>query len=237
MDFQFPTELEGFRSELREFVRRELPADWAGGDVEDADPETVKAIRKKLAARNWLTIAWPQEYGEMGASHLQQLVFNEEMAYHRVPSSDSGISILDPILMSEGTEEQKATHLPPIASANVRWAKGYSEPDSGSDLAVEVEVSRIISYHIGWLHSRGEVFNREASMGKLFGSEMVQRLHRAGMSMLGLYGTLTRDSKWAPLQGRIERGFLTSFSSTIAAGTSEIQRNVIATRGLGLPRG
>jgi len=54
---------------------------------------------------------------------------------------------------------------------------------------------------------------------------------------MGLYGTLSKGSKWAPLQGRVERGFLTSFSSTIAAGTSEIQRNVIATRGLGLPRG
>ena len=74
-------------------------------------------------------------------------------------------------------------------------------------------------------------------MGKLFGSEMMQRLYRAGMSMLGLYGTLEQGSKWAPLQGRIQRGFFTSFGGTIAAGTSEIQRNVIATRGLGLPRG
>jgi len=71
----------------------------------------------------------------------------------------------------------------------------------------------------------------------VFGSEMQQRLYRTGMSMMGLYGTLSKGSKWAPLRGRIQRGFLTSFSSTIAAGTSEIQRNVIANRGLGLPRG
>jgi alkylation response protein AidB-like acyl-CoA dehydrogenase len=106
-----------------------------------------------------------------------------------------------------------------------------------ADMAIEVEVARMISYHIGWLQSQGEVFNREASMGKLFGSELTQRMFHTGMSMMGLYGTLARGSKWAPLQGRVERGFLTSFSSTIAAGTSEIQRNVIATRGLGLPRG
>ena len=104
-------------------------------------------------------------------------------------------------------------------------------------MAIEVEVSRMISYRIGDLQSKGEVFNREASVGKAFGSEMQQRLYRTGMNMLGLYGTLYKGSKWSPLQSRIQRGFLSSFSATIAAGTSEIQRNVIANRGLGLPRG
>ena len=105
-----------------------------------------------------------------------------------------------------------------------------------ANMAIEVEVSRMISYRIGYLQSKGEVFNKEASMGKMFGTEMVQRIYSAGMDMLGLYGTLQQGSKYAPLNGRIQKGYLASYSATIAAGTSEIQRNVVATRGLGLPR-
>jgi alkylation response protein AidB-like acyl-CoA dehydrogenase len=65
---------------------------------------------------------------------------------------------------------------------------------------------------------------------------MQQRLARFGINLLGLYGQLTPESKWAKLQGRLERYYLNSVPLTIAAGTSEVQRNIIATRGLGLPR-
>ena len=106
-----------------------------------------------------------------------------------------------------------------------------------ADLAVEVEVSRMLSYHIAWMQSQGLVPNKEASTGKLFGTELQQRLVAAGMDLLGLYGQLAPGSKWAPLKGRLMRSYLSSFSATLAAGTSEIQRNIIATRGLGLPRG
>ena len=74
-------------------------------------------------------------------------------------------------------------------------------------------------------------------MGKVLGTELQQHLAIAGVELLGLYGQLEPGSKYAPLSGRIERSYLTSVSATIAAGTSEIQRNIIATRGLGLPRG
>jgi alkylation response protein AidB-like acyl-CoA dehydrogenase len=65
---------------------------------------------------------------------------------------------------------------------------------------------------------------------------MMQRLAQVGMQMMGLYGQLEFNTKWAPLKGKIERLYLTSVSGTIAGGTSEIQRNIIAERGLGLPR-
>lgn len=94
----------------------------------------------------------------------------------------------------------------------------------------------MISYNIAWMQSQGTVPNKEASICKVFGTEMQQRLAETGMRMLGLYGQLAPGSKWAPLQGRIERSFLSSHSATLASGTSEIQRNIIATRGLGLPR-
>jgi alkylation response protein AidB-like acyl-CoA dehydrogenase len=106
-----------------------------------------------------------------------------------------------------------------------------------AELAVEVEVSRMISYHIAWMQSQGLVPNMEASTGKLFGTELQQRIAAMGVDLLGLYGQLAHGSKWAPLEGRLLRSYLTSFSATLAAGTSEIQRNIIATRGLGLPRG
>jgi alkylation response protein AidB-like acyl-CoA dehydrogenase len=106
-----------------------------------------------------------------------------------------------------------------------------------ADLAVEVEVSRLISYNIAWMQSQGQVPNKEASMGKVFGTELQQHVASTGMHLLGLYGQLEPESKYAPLGGRIERSYMTAVAATIAAGTSEIQRNIIATRGLGLPRG
>ena len=104
-------------------------------------------------------------------------------------------------------------------------------------MAIEIEISRMLSYKIAWMQSQGLVPNREASIGKLFGTEMIQRLMATGLQIMGLYGQLEKGSKWAPLQGRMERGYLLSFNGTIGGGTSEIQRNIIATRGLGLPRG
>ena len=105
-----------------------------------------------------------------------------------------------------------------------------------ADMAIETEVRRMISYNIGFMQSQGFVPNKEASICKSFSTEMEQRVAETGMHILGLYGQLTSDSKWAPLRGRIERTFLRHHSATLASGTSEIQRNIIATRGLGLPR-
>ena len=74
-------------------------------------------------------------------------------------------------------------------------------------------------------------------MSKVFGSEAVQHVTKTGMEILGMYGILNRDEKWAPLKGRMQENWMSAFSGTIAAGTSEVQRNIIASRGLGLPRG
>jgi len=106
-----------------------------------------------------------------------------------------------------------------------------------ADRAIELRVGTSIAYRIPWMQSRGRVPNYEASMSKLFGSELTQRVARTGTEMLGAYGQLCAGSRWAPLRGRLASAYLSSVSSTIAAGTSEIQRNIIATRGLGLPRG
>jgi alkylation response protein AidB-like acyl-CoA dehydrogenase len=107
-----------------------------------------------------------------------------------------------------------------------------------TDRLVETEVGRMLSYRVVSLQAKGEIPNYEASIIKLYNMELNQRIARAGMHVLGLYGQLDKGSgKWAPLKGRIKRRYLRSIGSTIEGGTSEIQRNIIAIRGLGLPRG
>jgi len=106
-----------------------------------------------------------------------------------------------------------------------------------ADLWVEYNIVRFLSYRVVSLQAQGIVPNYEASVVKVFNSEYNQRISRAGLQMLGLYGQLEPQSPYARLRGRFESSYLTSAGSTIAAGTSEIQRNIIATRGLGLPRG
>jgi alkylation response protein AidB-like acyl-CoA dehydrogenase len=105
-----------------------------------------------------------------------------------------------------------------------------------ADLAIEYAVGRLLAYRVGWLQSQGQVPNYEASVSKLYGTELTQRLARTGMQLLSLGGQLSGGSPWAPLAGRISALYLNSVALTIAAGTSEINRGIIATRGLGLPR-
>ncbi|MCH7837320.1 MAG: acyl-CoA dehydrogenase family protein [Chloroflexi bacterium] len=105
-----------------------------------------------------------------------------------------------------------------------------------AELWIELNISKFLSYRVVTLQERGLMPNHEASIVKVFNSEYGQRLSRAGLHMLGLYGQLHPESPYARLRGRFERWYLISTAITIAAGTSEIQRNIIATRGLGLPR-
>ena len=102
---------------------------------------------------------------------------------------------------------------------------------------IEAETARLLAYNVAWMQEQGLVPNKEASMSKVFGSETLQRVTSTCMEVLGLYGQLRPGDKWAPLNGRVPENWMFSFSHTIAAGTSEVQRNIIASRGLGLPRG
>ncbi|MCZ6874840.1 MAG: acyl-CoA dehydrogenase family protein [bacterium] len=105
-----------------------------------------------------------------------------------------------------------------------------------AQLATETEVCRSLAWRIASIQTKGDVPGPEAPALKVFASELMQRVAHTGMQLLQLYGQLRPGSKWAPLAGAVNRLYLTSVSSTIAAGTSEIQRNIIAERGLGLPR-
>jgi len=105
-----------------------------------------------------------------------------------------------------------------------------------AEMAIEIDVARLLAYRVTWLQGQGQVPDSESSMSKLFSSEMWQRLALLGMQILGLQGQLLSDSKWTPLKGRVERFYIYAVPSTIYSGTSEIQRNIMALRGLGLPR-
>ena len=106
-----------------------------------------------------------------------------------------------------------------------------------ADLAVQIETTRLMCYNVAWMQSKDLIPNMEASITKAYGTEMINRLYGLGVKIMGIHGQLEPESKWAPLAGRIENAWLRSFGGMVAAGTSEIQRSVIATRGLGLPRG
>ena len=390
MDFTFTESEERLRNELRAFLRETLAGhDGGGSELSDDDFEFGQQFNRKLAERGWIAPAWPKQYGGLGATYIEQLIFAEELAYAGAPGGGRvfGVGMIGPTLIVHGSEEQKTQHLPGITSGRVLWCQGYSEPGAGSDLAslqtravrdgddyvingqkiwttqahqadwmfllartdqeapkhrgisfflldmktpgitvqplvnmanrhefnqvffedvrvpaknlvsgenrgwyvamtlldferssvgsiasnrrvleqlctfaketrhnggtaldvpwvrhkladlwVESEASRWLSYRVAAMQQKGLVPNYEASVVKVFATESSQRMYNFGTKMLGLYGQLTADSAWARLKGRIEAGYLSSVAPTIYSGSNEIQRNVIATRGLGLPR-
>jgi len=389
MEFRDAAEYGDFRQKVRAFIDEHLPPNWLGrADMEgDEYAAETRKFWKALAGRNWLAMAWPKEYGGLGADHWQQLVMNEEMAYRRAPGAGANMGIMwvGPSLMLYGTDEQKEQHVSDIAGGDVWWCTLYSEPGAGSDLAslqtraiedgddyvingqkiwtsgahhsdwgwlaartdpdapkhkgitmfmvdmqspgitvrplinmadnhsfnevffedvripksnvvgevnrgwyhmavaldfersgiaafaggrrtvqeltqiakdeprylernpgvryeladrsVEVTVGTYLAYRITHLQKQGVVANHEASVSKLFGSELSQRIAATGLKLVGQYGTLNGSNDgYTPLDGRLADSYRSAVSATIAAGTSEIQRGIIATRGLGLPR-
>ena len=104
-------------------------------------------------------------------------------------------------------------------------------------LYIEGTISRILAYRVAWLQSQGLQPDWEASMARVFGSEFQQHAGHTGAELMGLYGMLMKDSKWADPECNMALQSILGIGATIAAGTSEVQRNVIALRGLGLPRG
>ena len=105
-----------------------------------------------------------------------------------------------------------------------------------AQMATEVEVARLLYYQLPHILDKGQIPNYQSSMEKLFATELAQRISNTGMEIMGLYGPLAQGSKWAPLDGTPAHYYQWSVVETIYAGTSEIQRNIMATRGLEMPR-
>jgi alkylation response protein AidB-like acyl-CoA dehydrogenase len=107
-----------------------------------------------------------------------------------------------------------------------------------ADRYIEANVAKTLSQRVISMQSRGQIPNYEASMTKVFSTEFNQRIARTSTKLLGKYGDIRdRDGDYSQMRGRWATSYVSSVSSTLAGGTSEVQRNVIATRGLGLPRG
>lgn len=104
-----------------------------------------------------------------------------------------------------------------------------------AQLAIELDANKLIFYRLAHMIDKGKIPNYETSMQKLFATELAQKITNTGMEVLGHYGQLKKGSKWAVLQGQVEHHYRWSVVETIYAGTSEIQRNIMAQRGLKLP--
>ncbi len=393
MELRFGEKDEALRGEVRAFLKANLPrnSDTGGagmGSRSEDDFLAAKEFNNKLAQRGWIAPAWPKEYGGLGASIYEQIVFNEEFGYHGAPDTGTrgfGVGMIGPTLIIHGSDEQKRYYLPRITSGEHIWCQGYSEPGSGSDLAslqtravrdgddfvingqkiwtsgghranqmfclvrtdpdapkhrgisfllidditnvpgltirplinmasrhhfnevffedvrvpaknlvgeenrgwyvgmtlldfersgisvtagqrhtlealaqklreadparrkkdrlkladfvVANNVGKYLGYRIGHMQASGRVPNYEASVVKIYQSELGQRIYNFGVNMLGLAGQLVPEERRAPLGGDLPENYLASVPSSIYSGTNEIQRNIIATRGLGLPRG
>lgn len=105
-----------------------------------------------------------------------------------------------------------------------------------AELAMELEVHRLLGYRTAWLIDQGQVPTREASELKIFASEFRQKMADVGMQLIDMYGQLNWQSKYAPFKGELERAYRFVPVEKFGGGTNEIQRDIIAQRGLGLPR-
>jgi alkylation response protein AidB-like acyl-CoA dehydrogenase len=138
MDLSFSPEDLRFREEIRAFVASELPPAikhkmQVGEELAKEDYVTWQHI---LSAKGWLAPNWPVEYGGTNWTIVQKHIFEEELAVGFAPRNlPFGVSMVAPVIINFGSEEQKKYYLPRILSSEDWWCQGYSEPGSGSDLA------------------------------------------------------------------------------------------------------
>ena len=135
MDLTLSPEEEAFRAELRGWIDLNHPGREPEGD--DAGFEFRRDWQRRLADAGWAGVSWPEEYGGRGATLVEQALFNEEMVRSRAPDVANvlGLVMGGPVVIAHGTEEQKRRYLNPILTADEIWCQGFSEPESGSDLA------------------------------------------------------------------------------------------------------
>ena len=137
MDLRFTDEQEAFRTEVRSWLEANIPSEATEPMDTEVGFEQHRAWERKLFDAGWSVVSWPEKYGGRDASIIEWLIFEEEYYLSGAPGrvNTNGITLLGPTLFEWGTEEQKDRFFPKMASGEEIWAQGWSEPNSGSDLA------------------------------------------------------------------------------------------------------
>jgi alkylation response protein AidB-like acyl-CoA dehydrogenase len=398
MDFTLTPEQQSFRDEIRSWLKKNLPKDWtsrvqAASDVPREEAyDFLRQWQRKMYEAGFVGLTWPKESGGRGLTFMEEMILQEEMALAKAPPvlNILAVGMAGPTINAYGTEEQKKRYPPKMLSCEEIWCQGYSEPNSGSDLAalqtravkdgdhyvingqkvwtslahiadwmmllartdpdapkhkgityflvdmhapgvtvkplkqitgdaefnevyfdnVRIHGSQILGglnngWAVGlttlmyerlalgfglqvrlrialdglvdlarrsskngtpatkdpvtrqklaqlWIDTevfkytgaraitkllKGELPGPEASTGKMMWVEGHQRLQELAMELEGPYSQLTKGSRWAVENGLWQYGFLRSRANSIEGGTTEIQRNIIGERVLGLPKG
>jgi alkylation response protein AidB-like acyl-CoA dehydrogenase len=398
MDFTLTPEQQSFRDEVRSWLSRNLPSGWssktqAASDVpREAAYDFLRQWQRKMYEAGFVGLTWPKESGGRGLTFMEEMILQEEMALAKAPPMLNilAVGMAGPTINAYGTEEQKKRYPPKMLSCEEIWCQGYSEPNSGSDLAslqtravkdgeyyvingqkvwtslahiadwmmllartdpqapkhkgityflldmhapgvtvkplkqitgddefnevyfdnVRVHESQILGglnngWGVGlttlmyerlalgfglqvrlrialdglvdlarrstkngvpatrdpvmrqklaqmWIDTevfkytgaraitkllKGELPGPEASTGKMMWVEGHQRLQEMAMELQGPYAQLMSGSRWAVENGLWQYGFLRSRANSIEGGTTEIQKNIIGERVLGLPKG
>ncbi|MAG30900.1 MAG: acyl-CoA dehydrogenase [Deltaproteobacteria bacterium] len=140
MDLRYTAEEKEFRNELAAWLAAQAPAHGPPPSVHDWEARRAydTGWQKKLFEAGYAGINWPKEYGGRDASLIEQLIYFEEIARANAPYvgvNFVGLLHGGPTIMAEGTDQQKAAHIPRIISGDEVWCQGFSEPVAGSDLA------------------------------------------------------------------------------------------------------
>ena len=126
---------QAFRDELRGWLEENHPGEEPSGD--EAGFDFRRKWQKQLHAAGYAGLSWPEEYGGRGATLIEQAIYGEEMSRAKAPAPANvlGLAMGGPVVIAHGTDEQKRRYLEPILSGEEIWCQGFSEPESGSDLA------------------------------------------------------------------------------------------------------
>src|ERR1700683_2548033 len=140
MDLSFSPEEESFRARVRKFLTENLPPGWGGAGGRPAGMTQLEFLRDwqhRLYDNGFLGMSWPKEYGGQGGNPIVVAIFNDEAGRVGAPAGGHviGLAMAGPTIISHGTKEQKERYLANILSGEEIWCQGYSEPNSGSDVA------------------------------------------------------------------------------------------------------
>lgn len=141
MNFQFTEAQEEFRYEFREWLEESLPDGWVHGEwqLPNDEEEKVRFIQdwqRRKYEDGWAGPNWPEEYGGMGLSSIEGMIYADELARINSPPNINSIgNLVGPTLVELGTEWQKERFVPNILNGEELWCQGYSEPEHGSDIA------------------------------------------------------------------------------------------------------